>query len=143
MANKTLSQEPVASPISGTDVYYTEQAGVTAQVSAATLASYIMQGSAVAPTEVPISGNTTVSISPVQNQIIIATVAASNYTITFPAVTVAQKNMRVLVMREGATAGILSLAGLNNFGGTVRSFNDQDCIVVEVVNTTGRPTPGK
>ncbi len=137
MANKTLSQEPVASPISGTDVYYTEQAGVTAQVSAATLASYIMQGSAVAPTEVPISGNTTVSISPVQNQIIIATVAASNYTITFPAVTVAQKNMRVLVMREGATAGILSLAGLNNFGGTVRSFNDQDCIVVEVVNTTG------
>ena len=107
-----------------------------AQVSTDGLSAYAMQGSRYAPIQVPVSGNATISISPtVQNQIVIATVAASNYTITFPAVTVAAKNMRVLVMRQGATAGILSLAGLNNFGGTVRLFNDQDCAMAEVVQT--------
>lgn len=137
MGTKTLPQLPVAGAIAQTDILHISQGGVDAQVSSDALSAYVQRSSRYAPIEVTTSGALTISISPtIQNQIVVATVAASNYIITFPAgPTSAAANMRVLVMRQGATVGILSVTGLNNFGGTIRLFNDQDCAVVEVVQT--------
>ena len=138
MANKTLTQLPAAGAISQTDLLHTEQGGVDAAVTEDSIAQYAVRLSRYAPLSVAISTTYSVAITPtVQNQNIAATVAATSYTITIPAVTVAAFPMRVCVTRFGATSGILSIAGLNNYGGTIRLFNDQDCATLEVVNTTG------
>jgi hypothetical protein len=136
MATKTLAQLPAAGAIVQGDLLHTSQGGVDAGVTEDAIAQYAVRLSRYAPVSIQVSGTYTVAFaSTVQDQHLAAACTATSYTITLPAATSATFPSRVVITRLGVGVGVLSVTGINNYGGTVRLFNDQDTAMFEVTQS--------
>ena len=135
MGQRSLPQLPSASSLASADLYHTNQSGTDKQTTLDALSSFVKRSSSYAGVPVLITTAYSVPISPLRDLLITAVVASSSYTVSFPSITATAVPLRVVIVRSGVGSGVLTISGLNNNGGSIALYNDQDSIVVEAVQT--------
>ena len=107
MANRTLSDLPIATTIAGSDILHCRQVTADKSISQTKIAEYAMNLSDYSPTVVSVTGATHIISAIIRKQLLLCTIS-SNCTMTFPG---SYGDAQEIIIRNesGSTANVIGL----------------------------------